>query len=317
MAPRSCSGRSRLQHGASLLRPKVCSNGFLSQRFVDGCPLTRGFSDEALASTMANYLNFLSDTFQVERRPPFEELLEMIEVNVREGLGDRWLALLDPLPAKRRMIEDSTAVAIDGRMLPHEWLANVDGYLKTDALDHHDDHFFPGCQDIAWDVAGAIIEFEWDAAQQQCFLTRIDATLRRLPFYRIAYAAFRLGYAVQSAKTLESSPEALRFHRLAAYYRHTLQSRITTGGVMSEQRVVCVDLDGVLNLFDGWKGADYFHPPRPGAEHFLRWLWEHDFRIVIFTVRWPEHVEAWLRQHGLKRYVHEVTDKKPPGTRLH
>lgn len=81
---------------------------------------------------------------------------------------------------------------------------------------------------------------------------------------------------------------------------------------MSEQRVVCVDLDGVLNLFDGWKGADYFHPPRPGAEHFLRWLWEHDFQIIIFTVRWPEHVEAWLRQHGLNRYVHEVTDKKPP-----
>lgn len=209
--------------------PEGLSNGFLSQRFVDGCPLTRGFSDEALASTMANYLNFLSDTFQVERRPPFEELLEMIEVNVREGLGDRWLALLDPLPAKRRMIEDSTAVAIDGRMLPHEWLANVDGYLKTDALDHHDDHFFPGCQDIAWDVAGAIIEFEWDAAQQQCFLTRMDATLRRLPFYRIAYAAFRLGYAVQSAKTLESSPEALRFHRLAAYYRHTLQAALLLG----------------------------------------------------------------------------------------
>jgi hypothetical protein len=81
---------------------------------------------------------------------------------------------------------------------------------------------------------------------------------------------------------------------------------------MSEQRVVCVDLDGVLNLFDGWKGADYFHPPRPGAERFLRRLWKHNFRIIVFTVRWPEHVEDWLRHYGLKRYVHEVTGRKPP-----
>ena len=34
--------------------------------------------------------------------------------------------------------------------------------------------------------------------------------------------------------------------------------------------IICVDLDGVLNSFDGWKGADFFHPPRPGAREFLQ-----------------------------------------------
>ena len=42
---------------------------------------------------------------------------------------------------------------------------------------------------------------------------------------------------------------------------------------MSDDRpIVCVDLDGVLNDYDGWKGADYFHPPRPGAREFSQQL---------------------------------------------
>ncbi|MCU1273832.1 MAG: hypothetical protein JWO48_1263 [Bryobacterales bacterium] len=83
---------------------------------------------------------------------------------------------------------------------------------------------------------------------------------------------------------------------------------------MSEDNrpIVCVDLDGVLNLFDGWKSAEYFHPPRPGAAEFLRRLNEMGYRVVIFTVRWAPHVEQWLREHSLAEYVSEVTDKKPP-----
>ncbi len=75
---------------------------------------------------------------------------------------------------------------------------------------------------------------------------------------------------------------------------------------------MCVDLDGVLNAFDGWKGADYFHPPRPGAREFLRALNERGYRVVVLTVRWAPHVEQWLERHGLSEYVSLVTDKKPP-----
>jgi hypothetical protein len=73
-----------------------------------------------------------------------------------------------------------------------------------------------------------------------------------------------------------------------------------------------VDLDGVLNAFDGWKGADYFHPPRPGAREFLERLNDLGYRVVVFTVRWAPHVEDWLVEWDLRRYVAEITDKKPP-----
>ena len=79
-----------------------------------------------------------------------------------------------------------------------------------------------------------------------------------------------------------------------------------------DKPILCVDLDGVLNAFDGWKGADFFHPPRPGAREFLEELNAKGYRVVVFTVRWGPHVESWLAQYGLSEYVSMVTDKKPP-----
>ena len=82
--------------------------------------------------------------------------------------------------------------------------------------------------------------------------------------------------------------------------------------MQDDRPIVCVDLDGVLNLYDGWKGADYFHPPRPGAHEFLQRLVQSGYEIVIFTVRWAPHVEKWLSENGLAGYVSRVTDRKPP-----
>ena len=81
---------------------------------------------------------------------------------------------------------------------------------------------------------------------------------------------------------------------------------------MSDSPIVCVDLDGVLNAFDGWKGADYFHPPRAGAREFLERLKLAGYRVVVFTVRWAPHVQAWLEECGLAAFVDDVTDRKPP-----
>jgi hypothetical protein len=81
---------------------------------------------------------------------------------------------------------------------------------------------------------------------------------------------------------------------------------------VEDKPIVCVDLDGVLNAYDGWKGADYFHPPRAGAGEFLARLNELGYRVVVFTVRWAPHVEEWLARYGLAQYVTEVTDRKPP-----
>ena len=79
-----------------------------------------------------------------------------------------------------------------------------------------------------------------------------------------------------------------------------------------ERPTVCVDLDGVLNVFDEWVAPEFFHAPREGAREFLRQLHEERFRVVVLTVRWHEWVRSWLQDHGMSEFVDDVTDRKPP-----
>jgi len=81
----------------------------------------------------------------------------------------------------------------------------------------------------------------------------------------------------------------------------------TAGG-----QVVCVDLNGVLDMYTGWKHADHWDPPRDGAREFLEQLNQHGYRVVVFTTRYSGDVWRWLDANGLSAFVDEVTDRKPP-----
>jgi hypothetical protein len=74
---------------------------------------------------------------------------------------------------------------------------------------------------------------------------------------------------------------------------------------------VCVDLDGVLNDYDGYRGAEFFHPVRAGAADFLRKLGAAGYRVVVFTTRHHSFAERWLDAHGMLPLVDSVTDRKP------
>lgn len=76
--------------------------------------------------------------------------------------------------------------------------------------------------------------------------------------------------------------------------------------------LVCVDLNGVLDAYTGWKHPDHWDPPRPGARAFLEALRSNGFDIVVFTTRHPTGVRKWLREHGLADLVGAVTRRKPP-----
>jgi hypothetical protein len=71
-------------------------------------------------------------------------------------------------------------------------------------------------------------------------------------------------------------------------------------------------MNGVLDMYTGWKHADHWDPPREGAANFLRQLSAGGFRVVVFTTRYADDVWQWLGGHGLSDYVDEVTDRKPP-----
>jgi hypothetical protein len=75
--------------------------------------------------------------------------------------------------------------------------------------------------------------------------------------------------------------------------------------------IACVDLNGVLDAYTGWRGPEHFDPPREGARAFLEALRLRGYRVVIFTTRYDRDVWAWAAAHGLTDLIDEVTDRKP------
>jgi len=193
-------------------RPLAMEDGYLVSEWVDGRPATAADATNA-AGWVARYLEFLQLHFLSDRPVPYQENIEMMRVNVEEGVGSEWAGRLDVFDELRPLLCDRPTIAIDARMLPHELLLTAAGYVKTDTLDHHDDHFFPGCQDIAWDAASACVEFgiseDQDLVPEEC-----------LTFYKVAYLSYRLGYCTVAAG---SGYETSGFLLLANQYREILR----------------------------------------------------------------------------------------------
>ena len=75
---------------------------------------------------------------------------------------------------------------------------------------------------------------------------------------------------------------------------------------------VCVDFDGVLAEYTGWKGPDHLGDPRPGAKHFLQMVVDQGMKVIILTTRDPDAVHTWLIDHAMHDLVDRVTRQKPP-----
>lgn len=215
-----------LSHGGVGPRPLALTAGFIAYEFLPGAPLGPEDGGVSLADAFCRYLAFVREAFPATASLTPAEWEEMLRVNVEEALGREWGERLPPFP-------DSTppaAVALDGRMLPHEWLRTRAGLLKTDGTDHCADHFFPGCTDLAWDVAGCLAEFAW--GERRSFLERFTAATgerlepRRLRFWSAAYLAFRTGFADLAASALPGTADGAAFAKLGVRYRGLLRQEL-------------------------------------------------------------------------------------------
>jgi len=76
-------------------------------------------------------------------------------------------------------------------------------------------------------------------------------------------------------------------------------------------KTVCLDFDGVMNTYSGWKGEDELFEPREGLGDFLRKLQSAGFNVVVHSTRPAEKIKKWLGERGLNNLVYSVVDKKP------
>src|SRR5438093_984269 len=127
-------------------------DGFSRYPVLDGRSLHFNDVSESILARIARYCAFRSAEFRVEHGTP-EPLAEMLRVNLLREF--QWEIDFDP-----ELLRPQNMVVVDGRMNPHEWLGTANGQLlKMDGATHGDDHFFPGLTDIAWDIAGAAVEW--------------------------------------------------------------------------------------------------------------------------------------------------------------
>jgi hypothetical protein len=197
-------------------------DGFLRLRWCQGRCLSN--DDPAPLQHMAEYLAFRAGHCAAPASAVASgELHQMLEVNVAEATG---------LSVPRALrLELAAPVTCDGRLLPQEWLRTPDGQLlKTDACDHGDDHLFPGPCDVAWDLAGAAVEWNLDGAATAALLGAYAARTNdqvgpRLPPYLLAYAAFRVG-CTRMARLSASPLEARRLRRLERHYQRAIRRQL-------------------------------------------------------------------------------------------
>jgi len=228
---------ARSLHGDKLVpEPIGLAHGFLVERWCDNAAPLR--CDDRPLAEIAHYVGTRARLLPATSGSgaTVDELVTMMRRNISLEFGDELARAVDPWSARaadlqRRIVR----VRTDNKLDRKEWLRSGAGALiKTDALDHHQAHDLVGCQDVAWDVAGAMIEIDVSQNESAAFIAAVENAAGRevdldlLRFYRVAYLAFRLGHARLGMATITDGAERqrLRCHgdRYAAELQHLLES---------------------------------------------------------------------------------------------
>ncbi|ABF43346.1 hypothetical protein Acid345_4346 [Candidatus Koribacter versatilis Ellin345] len=194
-------------------------HGYVGYDLIRGrAAKAQDLSDERL-KRIAEYCAFRSEECKTEvTEAQQKDLATMLRVNYERGFDRKLAPQFRNLPVERPTV-------CDGKMSPHEWLLTEDGrMLKLDATSHGDDHFFPGPCDVAWDLAGAIVEWGMDRATGEQFLRQYtaltgDNVTGRMRNYLLAYAMFRMAWTHMAAAAMKGTAEATRLMRDSDHYR--------------------------------------------------------------------------------------------------
>jgi hypothetical protein len=204
-------------------------DGFVSYPWLGGHgeanarPMRASDLSQPVLAWLAEYCAFRLREFPA-KLADLNALQKMAEHNLRELKLDSDVALRLEHP-----------VIADGAMQPHEWLLTKEGrMLKTDSGSHGDDHFFPGPTDIAWDLAGVIVEWRMNAEQTKEFLELYqhasgDDARERTDSFIKAYAVFRMAYCMMAANAMNGTDEQARLEQAADSYRALFINDVVQG----------------------------------------------------------------------------------------
>jgi hypothetical protein len=201
----------QLAHAGLSPRWLDSDQGYGCYEFVAGRPLAKSDLSEALLKRMAAYCAFRLASFPAPASD-VTTLVTMARQNLAVEFGSMFLDFAIPVPLEHPVYPDC-------RMLPHEWLITGDGQaLKTDGVGHAEGHQLPGPADIAWDLAGTIVEWGFSAAAVDFFLEEYrqhsgDDAAGRVQPYVLLYSIFRTAQARMSSVSMARRREARYLRR--------------------------------------------------------------------------------------------------------
>lgn len=198
--------------------PAEAGGGFLVYPVVSGRPMVRADVDRLpIVARLADYCAFRATAFPA----PDADRTSLATMLAHDADVLHVEAIEESLPLE-------TPIIPDARLHPHEWVVTPGGaLLKTDGAAHGDDHFLPGPADVAWDLAGAVVEWGLDDAARRALLERYakasgDRADARLPAFVRAYLVAELARTELAMATLGGTPDGARLAREAARYRRML-----------------------------------------------------------------------------------------------
>jgi hypothetical protein len=206
-------------------------DGMIRYPLMEGLPASAGDVSTQVLRRLAHYCAFRAAEFRSPGSAP-TQLPGMLRFNIQQEFGLELAGEIDELYT-------AEPVLADGRMQPHEWIRAADGNLfKVDAYTHGDDHFFPGPTDIAWDLAGAIVEWNLDRNAADAFLRefrRMSGMDRSpiTPIFLLAYTVFRLAYCKMALSTVKGSLEEPRMEADYLRYRSLAEQQLRARGVLN------------------------------------------------------------------------------------
>ena len=80
---------------------------------------------------------------------------------------------------------------------------------------------------------------------------------------------------------------------------------------MTKKKTILIDLDGVLNQYNGTFNENIIPEIKDGAIEFIQNL-HQNYTIKVFTTRNKILTAKWLVKNNLDKYISDITDIKEP-----
>jgi hypothetical protein len=225
-----------LGEGSFIPAVAAVRHGFLIEPWLDDArTLEASAVDRArLLRHLGHYLGFRARHLPAPRPgASLEALWTMAARNIGLALGEEFARRLDAwqtaLPALSRHV---VPIRTDNRLHAWEWLVEGERLIKADAFDHHAAHDLVGCQDLAWDIAGAAVEFGLSLEERErlCTIAEREADRPLVPelldVLTVCYLAFQLGWYSLAADATADAPESQRLRAMIRAYAERLRTHL-------------------------------------------------------------------------------------------